>query len=241
MTTAPPPASPIEALKAGFRRACVRRLVGDEKGAVTVLRDEIPALVVSWAKSTALDPSEKKAKLKEMFDDESSRADELAVAFDLFAGRFEARVAELVQKQVSTLVNRMGEVALGLESSLTQVERLAHKLSQLDSKQGKGKFESDSSIEPGPLPEKISPDIPVDLRASISEDSESEPEEIPASPPIAEMIPVPDLSFDNEPSQSKVSDIATEDHANLDPPSGTGLRFDEIEEMIDEILSYETN
>jgi len=26
----------------------------------------------------------------------------------------------------------------------------------------------------------------------------------------------------------------------LDPPSGTGLRFDEIEEMIDEILSYES-
>ena len=28
---------------------------------------------------------------------------------------------------------------------------------------------------------------------------------------------------------------------DLDPPSGTGLRFDEIEEMIDEILSYESN
>ena len=123
MTNAPSPASPIEALKAGFRRACVRRLVGDEQGAVTVLRDEIPSLVVSWAKSTTLDPSEKKAKLKEMFDDESSRADELAVAFDLFAGRFEARVAELVQKQVSTL-NRMNEMALGLQSSLQQMDDL---------------------------------------------------------------------------------------------------------------------
>ena len=39
-----------------------------------------------------------KKKLKEMFDDESGRADELATAFDLFAGRFEARVAELVRK-----------------------------------------------------------------------------------------------------------------------------------------------
>jgi len=44
-------ASPLEALKAGFRRACVRRLVGDENGAVQVLRDEIPGLVVAWAKN----------------------------------------------------------------------------------------------------------------------------------------------------------------------------------------------
>ena len=34
--------SPLEALKAGFRRACVRRLVGDEQGAIQILRDEIP-------------------------------------------------------------------------------------------------------------------------------------------------------------------------------------------------------
>ncbi len=39
MSAAPTPASPLEALKAGFRRACVRRLVGDEEGAVQVLRD----------------------------------------------------------------------------------------------------------------------------------------------------------------------------------------------------------
>ena len=38
--------SPLEALKGGFRRACVRRLVGDEEGAITVLKDEIPKLVV---------------------------------------------------------------------------------------------------------------------------------------------------------------------------------------------------
>ena len=241
MTNAPTPASPIEALKAGFRRACVRRLVGDEKGAVTVLRDEIPSLVVGWAKSTALDPSEKKAKLKEMFDDESSRADELAVAFDLFAGRFEARVAELVQKQVSTLVNRMGEVALGLESSLNKVEDLSYKLSQLDGGQGERKLEVGSSIDSGPLPERKSPDIPVDLSGSNIQDLASESEEIPALTPIVEMIPEPDLSSNHKASQPLVSDIAHEDHTNLDPPSGTGLRFDEIEEMIDEILSNETN
>ena len=86
MSAPPTAASPLEALKAGFRRACVRRLVGDENGAIEVLKNEIPLLVVGWAKSTSLEPAEKKAKLKEMFDDESARADELATAFDLFAG-----------------------------------------------------------------------------------------------------------------------------------------------------------
>ena len=76
--------SPLEALKGGFRRACVKRLVGDEDGAIEVLKNEIPVLVVAWAKTSSLDPGEKKGKLKELFDDESSRADELAVAFDLF-------------------------------------------------------------------------------------------------------------------------------------------------------------
>ena len=66
--------SPVEALKGGFRRACVRRLVGDEDGAISVLRDEIPKLVVGWAKSTNLEAGEKKAKLKEMFDDESKKS-----------------------------------------------------------------------------------------------------------------------------------------------------------------------
>ena len=29
------------------------------------------------------------------------------------------------------------------------------------------------------------------------------------------------------------------EEVNLDPPAGTGLKFDEIEEMIDELLSSE--
>ena len=37
-----------------------------------------------------------------------------------------------------------------------------------------------------------------------------------------------------------IHDKPDDSFAQLDPPSGTGLRFDEIEEMIDEILSYET-
>ena len=55
--------SPMEALKGGFRRACVRRLVGDEDGAIEVLKNEIPKLVVGWAKTSSLEPAEKKLKL----------------------------------------------------------------------------------------------------------------------------------------------------------------------------------
>ena len=132
MTKPPTPASPLEALKAGFRRACVRKLVGDEEGAVSVLRDEIPNLVVGWAKSTSLDPSEKKAKLKELFDDESGRADELAVAFDLFAGRFETRVSDLVKKEVNGLANRMETALHSLDSVVSQIEELTQKFNALD-------------------------------------------------------------------------------------------------------------
>ena len=108
-------ASPLEALKGGFRRACVRRLVGDEQGAISVLKDEIPKLVVSWAKTSNLDAGEKKVKLKEMFDDESARADELATAFDLFAGRFERRVADLVTKEIKKACQRVEKVVDALE------------------------------------------------------------------------------------------------------------------------------
>jgi hypothetical protein len=45
----------------------VRRLVGDEEGAIQVLKDEIPSLVVSWAKVSNLEPAQKKAKLKRLF------------------------------------------------------------------------------------------------------------------------------------------------------------------------------
>lgn len=115
--------SPLEALKAGFRRACVRRLVGDEAGAIDVLKNEIPKLVVGWAKTTSLDAAEKKGKLKEMFDDESGRADELATAFDLFAGRFEARVAELVRKELGDVTNRLEQIVEAMSGG-TPVEPL---------------------------------------------------------------------------------------------------------------------
>ena len=114
----PPPPSPWEALRAGFRRACVRRLVGDEEGAITVLRDEIPGLVVGWAKTSSLEAPEKKAKLKEVFDDESGRADELAVAFDLFAARFETKVADHVSQEVKKARAELVAVSNKIEESL---------------------------------------------------------------------------------------------------------------------------
>ncbi len=160
------PVSPLEALKAGFRRACVRRLVGDEDGAIDVLKNEIPKLVVGWAKTTSLDAAEKKGKLKEMFDDESGRADELATAFDLFAGRFEARVAELVRNELGDVTNRLEQIV-----------------------------------------EAMTGGKPVEPQAQESEDG-----------------------TEGKPEKAQVA-------AELDPPKGIGLRFDEIEEMIDKVLS----
>ncbi|OUU24032.1 MAG: hypothetical protein CBC04_09315 [Verrucomicrobia bacterium TMED44] len=166
MSTPSAPASPLEALKAGFRRACVRRLVGDEAGAIDVLKNEIPKLVVGWAKTTSIDAAEKKGKLKEMFDDESGRADELATAFDLFAGRFEARVAELVKKELGDVCSRLEQIV-------------------------------DAMTGGKPLE-------PISL---------------------------------NEQSEVGTETEEAEDVQELDPPKGIGLRFDEIEEMIDSVLS----
>ncbi len=166
MSTPSAPASPLEALKAGFRRACVRRLVGDEAGAIDVLKNEIPKLVVGWAKTTSIDAAEKKGKLKEMFDDESGRADELATAFDLFAGRFEARVAELVKKELGDVCSRFEQIV-------------------------------DAMTGGKPLE-------PISL---------------------------------NEQSEIGTETEGAEDVQELDPPKGIGLRFDEIEEMIDSVLS----
>jgi hypothetical protein len=61
------------------------------------------------------------------------------------------------------------------------------------------------------------------------------PEEV-SPDEVAEVIPI----TGGQPSTP--NDVFVEDEAleSLDPPSGTGLRFDEIEEMIDEILSYES-
>jgi len=224
-------ASPLEALKAGFRRACVRRLVGDENGAVQVLRDEIPGLVVAWAKTNSSDPSEKKAKLKEMFDDESSRADELAVAFDLFAGRFEARVAEMLRQEVSNLAQRIENIGGGLSSAIQNIESLATKLQNL----GNGFNQIHSENISGSVlqvTEEKQPDLEVAELPSVVNNQGT---------PVQETIPLPESQEEDHSNVKFSTPLPDEAFESLDPPSGTGLRFDEIEEMIDEILSYESN
>lgn len=183
--------SPLEALKGGFRRACVKRLVGDENGAIDVLKNEIPLLVVAWAKTSSLEPAEKKGKLKEMFDDESARAEELAVAFDLFAARFEARVASRVNDSVSGMVKKFEKISSKLETLLSQLGSTQLPLPQ----------------EPEPIEELL-----IEEEVGISSEDENKEEVI-------------------SPQEDVESD--------LDPPVGTGLKFDEIEEMIDKLLSSE--
>ena len=118
--------SPLESLKAGFRRMC-RRLVRDEDGAVDVLKNEFLNL---WLleRTSSLEASEKKAKLKELFDDESARAEELSTAFDLFAGRFEARVAQLVRDEVSCACYRFEQLMDGVKQTLETAQRKANSL-----------------------------------------------------------------------------------------------------------------
>jgi hypothetical protein len=94
------PRDPWTQLKAAFRSACSRRVAGDQKGAVRVLRDDVPGLVAAWAKASDLSPVEKKERLKGLFEDESDRAEELASVFELFAGKFESMVAGRVADQV---------------------------------------------------------------------------------------------------------------------------------------------
>jgi len=183
--------NPLDALKGGFRKACVKRLIGDELGAIEVLKNEIPGLVVSWVKSTSLEASEKKAKLKELFDDESARAEELAVAFDLFAGRFEARVASLVKKELQDASARLNEVVRKLEESLAR--------------------------PPLPAPESI-------LEEVVAGEEQGQFFEVEEDEVEKEVDPEP---------------VTEDEDAELDPPAGIGLRFDEIEEMIDEVLSID--
>lgn len=214
--------SPLEALKGGFRRACVRRLVGDEEGAITVLKDEIPKLVVGWAKTTNLDANEKKAKLKELFDDESSRADELATAFDLFAGRFERRVADLVTEEIKKACRRVENVADSLEKLKDEVAQIPVALPER---------EIVKNIPEPIAEEKTELEIEeVTEQVAIEENNQLlEPEKVQTNknPDVQE-----DLTGDDEP-------IIDDEIEELDEPIGMGLKFDEIEEMIDEVLSME--
>ena len=188
--------SPLEALKGGFRRACVKRLIGDEKAAINVLKNEIPLLVVAWAKVSPLEPSEKKAKLKELFDDESTRADELAVAFDLFAGRFESKVASRLKDSSSEVIKRIEQLVDKLEGAILNLSQNQSSVSQ----NFPTHHEQDDEI-PYKSPNEINDEVFQNVEDEISfEEAEAE---------------------------------------ELDTPLGIGLKFDEIEEMIDELLNIE--
>ena len=190
--------SPIEALKGGFRRACVRRLVGDEEGAVGVLRDEIPKLVISWSKATNLEASEKKAKLKEIFDDESARAEELATAFDLFAARFERKVAGIVTREIKNACANLEKVTSSLLANLNQVLRYnSNNKRSVD-------FDDPRVDKSSNFPKGKNKKENVENKVAVKEQVDGSPE-----------------------MESEC----------LDEPMGLGLKFDEIEEMIDQVLS----
>ena len=264
----PSPSSPWVALRAGFRRACVRRLVGDEEGAIAVLRDEIPGLVVGWAKTSSLEAPEKKAKLKEVFDDESGRADELAVAFDLFAARFETKVADHVSQEVKKARAELVAVSNKIEEALADFSQ------RIDG------FPTENQpthtvpvFEPSPIAEEATTQEPEPSIPEIEIEEESvpeptsvevtpEPETKPSEPesqddpepePEAELLltPDPEAELEVEPEPEPVPtakpkkepepepDSETETIAETPPVTPRGIRFDDIEGMIDELLAQE--
>jgi hypothetical protein len=261
----PSPSSPWEALRAGFRRACVRRLVGDEEGAIAVLRDEIPGLVVGWAKTSSLEAPEKKAKLKEVFDDESGRADELAVAFDLFAARFETKVADHVSQEVKKARAELVAVSNKIEEALANFSRRidalptevqsTHAIPVLDSPP----IEEETTTQE---PETPTPDLDAEDKSVLevtpepeTKPSEPEPQDDPEPEPVAELPLTPGLEpeLESEPEPESVPtakpkkelkqepepDPKTETIAEPPPVTPRGIRFDDIEGMIDELLAQE--
>jgi hypothetical protein len=266
----PPPSSPWEALRAGFRRACVRRLVGDEEGAIAVLRDEIPGLVVGWAKTSSLEAPEKKAKLKEVFDDESGRADELAVAFDLFAARFETKVADHVSQEVKKARAELVAVSNKIEEALanfsqridalpTEVQ-ITHAVPVLESppiEEGTTTQEPETTTPDLDAEDESVPEvIPVEVTPETeTKPSEPESQDAPEPEPVAELPLTPDLKPEleaepepepvptakpkKEPKPEPEPDSGTEALAEPPPVTPRGIRFDDIEGMIDELLAQE--
>ena len=256
----------------------MRRLVGDEEGAVRALKDEIPALVVGWVKTSSLEPAEKKAKLKEVFDDESARAEELATAFDLFAARFEAKVAARVSEEVSKAREEMLTVASKFENTLAgfsesfqeifskfaslQVlpENVVGKPVEVEAEQ---LGEREEQTGPPPSLEGVQQEIdlvPGDVE--VLDDQEPEANALPdtepdsSSPKEAE----PDVASEEESAKSDEEPLAGEEPVPHEQPDGEseteeepesvpepepepatprGIRFDEIEQMIDDLLAQD--
>ena len=218
----------------------MRKLVGDDSSAIKILRDEIPALVVNWAKTSDLNAAQKKAKLKEVFDDESARANELATAFDLFASRFEVRVAELVSKEVSSVVRKLDTSFEELESAKTAVLNMARSFSS-----AKFKFAGEEIGERADIGASDYPNPPGTNSFDVLQNDGlekanaiSDTERDSTSSRTNEQI-FQDLSTDSSLDESVLqkANIAQEPVIESTNMIGSGLRFDEIEEMIDEILS----
>ena len=260
----PPASSPWEALRAGFRRVCVLRLVGDEEGAVNALKNEIPGLVVGWVKTSSLEPAEKKAKLKEVFDDESARAEELATAFELFAAKFEAKVAARVADEVSKAREEMFTVASKFEQALEGfsvkfeqllVERQAMPSAPVAESPKEEKREAKSLSEPELVPEaeiepepepkvkpepepQVKPDPEPAVDASETEKTgESEPVPEPQSEPEPVPEPEPELGAEPEAVDALETEVTGEPEPEPEPEPLAGIRFDDIEGMIDELLA----
>jgi len=256
----------------------VRRLVGDEEGAVRALKDEIPALVVGWVKTSSLEPAEKKAKLKEVFDDESARAEELATAFDLFAARFEAKVAARVSEEVSKAREEMLTVASKFENALAGFsENFQEIFSKFASLQvlPENVVRKPVEVEPeqlgereeqtGPPPSLEGVQQEIDLvpgDVEVLDDQEPEatalPDTGPDSSPPKEAEP--DVSSEEESAESDVEPVTgqellpaeqPEDESETEeepepvpepepaPATPGGIRFDEIEQMIDDLLAQD--
>ena len=236
----PTASSPWEALRAGFRRVCVLRLVGNEKGAVTALKNEIPGLVVGWVKTSSLEPAEKKAKLKEVFDDESARAEELATAFELFAAKFEAKVAARVADEVFKAREEMFTVASKFEQALEGfsvkfeqllVERQGMPTAPIAESAKEEEPEAKSLSEP-----ELEPKPGQKVKPEPQPEPESQPELVP-DPATADDIPETEKTGESESEPEPESEPGSEEESEPVSEPLAGIRFDDIEGMIDELLA----
>ena len=150
-----------------------------------------------------------------MFDDESARADELATAFDLFAGRFERRVADLVTKEIKKAFQRVEKVADSIEIFKDNLPKVT--------------INDGAAGNVGHIEDLT--ETRVDQPALRVED-EAEPEVNKVKIDEAE-VEAEEIISPEDP------DPVDEELEELDEPLGMGLKFDEIEEMIDEVLSME--
>ena len=225
---------PWNQLKAAFRSACSRRLAGDQKGAVQVLRDEVPGLVAAWAKTSSLDPAEKKGRLKGLFEDESERAEELATIFELFAGKFESMVASRVARRVLKEVRpKLEEIVR--ESIVVEVPVPVVSMPEPTSGQGKPDVESESAREVGVSPEareleKVEEEPRGDVEAAAPE---PEPEEVEKEPEaeVEAAAPEPEPEeVEEEPEAEEEAAAAAEP----EPPESETDRSEEDEEVVPE-------